>query len=93
MRYYLVLMSLLLLSGCGTIQKLVCEDKSPPEKQVIIDPRYLEDCQSLQPLSSAAEVTFETVLVNTADNAILYAECKNKQKGSINLIKMLGNIK
>ena len=88
---YIIVLGLLLLTGCGSIQRIVCEDNSPSQKEVFIDPRYLEDCKPLQVIPKE-EITFEKVLANTAENAIIYAECRSNHSGNIRLIKKLGNI-
>ena len=90
---YLIILSLVFLSGCTTLQRLVCEDTTPPEKEVIIDPRYLEDCKPLHKLTDEQEITFDAVIHTTAENAIIYAECRNMHNGNVRLIKKFGNLK
>jgi hypothetical protein len=92
MKVALITLLLVILSGCGTVQKLICEDTSPPEKEVKLDPRMLEECRPLEYLPKE-EVTFERVLVNVTDNAILYAECRAKQRDSVKLLKEFSNTK
>lgn len=92
MKRYILLLFLLVLSGCASLKEQFCADAIVPEKVVKIDPRSLEECRDLV-LLPANNPTFEGVLVNTANNAVIYTECKNKQHDSILLIKKFANIK
>ncbi len=93
MKVALITLLLVILSGCTTLQRMVCEDTAPPEKEVIIDPRYLEECRPLHRLSDDQEITFDSIMNTTAENAIIYAECRSMHNGNIRLIKKFGNIK
>ncbi len=87
-----IVLLVLFLSGCGAVQKLVCTDVAPPTKEVHIDPRYFERCKPLQTIPKE-NPTFEKILLNTTDNAIIYAECRSKQDDSIKLLKEFSNVK
>jgi hypothetical protein len=92
MKNFLVISLVVLLTGCASLKEKFCADAIVPEKTVQIDPRALEECKELV-LLPANNPTFEGVLVNTSANAVIYAECKNKQHDSILLIKKFANIK
>ena len=82
MKYLLIL---LLLFGCATKDAIVV----PPEKVVQIDPRTLELCDPLNALPEQA--SFEDLLTVTIGNIELYANCANRQKNSVILLKKFSN--
>lgn len=84
MKYLIIL---LLLFGCATKDAIVV----PPEKVVRIDPRALELCEALSILPEQA--SFEDLLTITIGNIELYANCANRQKNSVILLKQFSNIK
>ena len=78
---------LMLLSGCATQPDVILP---PPEKVISLDPSAYELCKPLLkvPLSS----TFEDILKVSLDNIELYADCYNKQKNSVKLLKKISNV-
>ena len=93
-----ILLSILVmfsLPGCASIKEAICDKPEivvPENKKIHVDPKLLEPCKPLQPMTSSTP-TWEDYLVLTGDNAIVYAECKKKQDSSIRYIEDLTNQK
>ena len=88
---FIIFALIILLSGCSTAKDFICKDVLvQEERKLTVDPRYLQECSALSKLQTTAN--FNEVLAVTAENAILYSDCKNRQSDSIRLIKQLGNI-
>lgn len=78
---------ILLLTGCiSTTPDAVLP---PPQKIVHIDARALELCEPLFTISESA--SFEEILKTTIANFELYADCSNRQKNSVILLKQFSN--
>lgn len=88
-RILIALALVLFLNGCALFQKKI-SPIVPPDKAVNIDPKVLEPCKPLVPLAASA-TEFTDILMNTAINSKIYAECKGKQDTSIVIIKQLTN--
>ena len=83
------------LTGCASFKEAICGKPDiivPENKTIHVDPKLLEPCQKLIESTTPAP-SFEDYLLLIGDNAIIYADCKNKQNSSITFMKQLGNIK
>lgn len=81
----LITLILVLLSACASPKY---ENVIPPPERVIhIDPRMLELCQPVLKLTTELN---EEVFIH---NLEIYADCANKQKNSVILLKEFSNYK
>ena len=95
----LILISLLLLSACGTTKYKspdlpVIIDSTTTEylvPEVNIDNSILEDCAPLLELTQNAD--FNAIILVTKDNAILYSNSKNKHKALVEILTKSLNLK
>jgi hypothetical protein len=92
MKKLFIILAVIFNTGCATLVDKICKDALITEKVVQVDPRALEECKELVRLPDRS-ATFSDVLTNTTENAIIYYECKSKQRDSILLIKRFANIK
>lgn len=92
MRSILVLLCMMVITGCGTLQELICEDYIDPDlgaKEVRIDREILESCQPLLKLTGTSP---EELLILHGENSKIFNTCKSKQETSIKTIRKLANI-
>ncbi len=98
MKNLLIICLLFITTGCGIFETrpelptVITEEKTEylvPE--VTIDQYLVEDCQDLTELPYQAN--FSDILVVTKDNAIKYADCKDKHKSLVKLLNKSLNIK
>ena len=71
MKPYLLLSSLLLLSGCLTNPSLM---ENTTQKQITIAPEVMEDCKTLTSIMSPQD-SFERTLVLRAEDVKAYYNC------------------
>lgn len=88
MKILLIILTVFLVS-CATKTNIV----TPPGviKPITLDARVFELCDKLIKLPEKA--TFDELLSTISVNAQIFAECANKQKVSIELLKQLSNKK
>lgn len=90
-----ILIMSVLLTGCASFKEALCGKPDiivPENKTIHVDPKLLEPCKKLIE-STSTNPTFEDYLLLIGDNAIAYADCRNKQDASIKFIKQVGEIK
>lgn len=86
MKYLLILITVLMLSGCpGTMNT-----PGIIQKQVHVDSKMLEACE---PIGTTTIVTIDDVLRENISLYGKYAICARKQDDSIKLIKSFADIK
>ncbi len=79
------------LSGCGWFTKHPDATMPPKEKVVRLDPGALTFCDSLKRIPAGS--TQEEITSIDLDNFGIYADCANKQKNSVKLLKEFSNYK
>ncbi len=79
---------LLLLIGCQTAKQPII----PTVEQIPLDPRVFEPCRPLI-IPMESPLTLELILSNTATNASISEECRNKYNAAIVLLKRFSNVK
>lgn len=89
MRSILVLLCMMVITGCGTLQELICVDPDLGAKEVRIDREILESCQPLLKLTGTSP---EELLILHGENSKIFNTCKSKQETSIKTIRKLANI-
>jgi hypothetical protein len=93
MKYIIIILCLLNISGCTTYMNKYCIDHEfSVDRKVNIDPRYLLECDDLAVVTSE-KPSFEDILVNVSINTNTFSICKQKQHDSILLLKKFANIK
>ena len=99
MKNVLIIGLIMLLTGCDLFIKhenlptVVTEQSTEyvvPE--VNIDSYLLQDCSPLITLDKSS-VTFNDVVLNTKDNSLLYAECRDKHSALVKILKQSLNLK
>ncbi len=84
-----IVISLSLLNGCSLFAKKI-SPVVPPDRVVVLDPKAFELCKP--GLTSLLEgASFEQILANKAEDVKIYANCYNKQRGSVELLKKFSN--
>lgn len=98
MKKAILLFIFLSLVACGNFQKrenlpiIITEEHTEyivPE--VNIDSYLLEECKKQESLSK--DSTFNDVLIVTKDNTIIYAECREKHKALVEVLRKSLNLK
>lgn len=88
----LLLALILCLAACSTYK--IKDPIVPTDIRVVLDPRSLEPCKPLVPLTPrepGLAVDHYDILANLTVNVSLYRECANKQNTSIELLKQFSN--
>ncbi len=80
------------LTGCTTLEKLICKPEPVITPEVIkIDPKLIEPCKAI-PLPSQADLaSFDAVPQHLAKILAVYVDCRNKQDASIAVLKKFSN--
>lgn len=79
------------LSGCASLREQFCGNPIPTENTTInIDPKLVEPCKPLLTMDNQTP-GFEDFQLLTANNALVYVDCKKKQEASIIFIKRIAN--
>ena len=92
MKKLLLIFILTFLTGCSTMKDRFCdyENVAREAKPLQIDPKLLEPC--LKAKLPEVPLTYEGILINTKDNALILVDCSNKLDATITVIKKFANI-